>query len=146
MRQFRRLLYPLHLFWGILFSIAMTHPASATDILIITNQSSNVEKLSRNEIRQVFLGGTLSRKYEPVNLMVGDPVRTLFNTKILGLTEGRIQAYWAQLLFSGKNEQPPKEFNSTAEMMTYIMSNHNAIGYISTKTPVPTNVKIIFQK
>ncbi len=141
--------YPLFLYFclGIILILSTIRPVYATDIFVITNATSPLETLSRSEIRQVFLGGTLSRKYEPISLIAGNQTRALFNTKVLGLTEGRIQAYWAQLLFSGKSEKPPKEFEQESEVIDYVSSHDKVIGYVSSHySPVPNNIKIIYQK
>ncbi|MCE0494795.1 hypothetical protein [Vibrio salinus] len=131
---------------GLILSLSMSQSACAADIYVITNVSSQIDHLSRNEVRQIFLGGTLSRKFKPVNLSVGNSARTLFNTQILGLTEGRVQAYWAQLLFSGKSERRPKEFNTEKDVIGYIISHDNTIGYITAKQSLPDDMKILCQK
>jgi hypothetical protein len=91
------------------------------------------------------MGGTLSRKYEAVTLPAGSSVRIKFNTKVIGLTESRIQSYWAQLLFSGRSK-PPTEMSTVDEVILYVASVENAIGYVSADTVIPENLIVVYQR
>lgn len=119
--------------------------AQSNDILVIANPAGVARSLSRNEIRQVFMGGTLSRKYEAVTLPVANSVRIKFNTKVIGLTESRIQSYWAQLLFSGRSK-PPTEMRNVDQVLQYVATVENAIGYVPSDTVIPENVIVVYQR
>ncbi|MDC0610358.1 hypothetical protein OAP63_06455 [Vibrio sp.] len=125
--------------------VSMSVTTYASDIIIVTNKSSELKQLSRNEIRQIFLGGTLSRKYEPISLATDNKTRTLFNTKVLGLTEGRVRAYWAQLLFTGRS-QPPKAFDSTSAAVDYLLANSNVVGYLPADYAIPNGLVVVYEK
>jgi hypothetical protein len=112
---------------------------------VVTNISGDLTTLSKNEIRQVFMGGTLSRKYHAAGLSTGSKTRIMFNNKVIGLTENRIQSYWAQLLFTGRSE-PPKEFDSIEKLINHLSNTKNAIGYLPADIPVPDNLVILYQK
>ncbi|MDW6004899.1 hypothetical protein [Vibrio mangrovi] len=124
-----------------LFVSAKPHP----EILVVANAASQLTELTHNEIRQIYMGGTLSRKYHAVALKVGSPTRIQFNTKVIGLTENRIQSYWAQLLFTGRS-QPPPELASTQEVLHYVTTVSNAIGYLPAGLEIPPNVIVVYKK
>jgi ABC-type phosphate transport system substrate-binding protein len=122
-----------------------TYAQPSADIVVVANISGDLTTLSKNEIRQVFMGGTLSRKYHAVGLATGSKTRIMFNNKVIGLTENRIQSYWAQLVFTGRSE-PPKEFDSIEGLINHLSSTKNAIGYLPADIPVPDNLVILYQK
>lgn len=130
-----------------IFLLSLFHASTAQskDVIVVANPTSALSSLTRGEIRQVFMGGTLSRKYEPIGLSVGSNTRIQFNTKVIGLTESRIQSYWAQLLFSGRS-QPPKEFSDVDEVLKYIASVDNAVGYVPADTVLPSNLIVIYRR
>lgn len=129
----------------LLLSVCHASIAQSNDVLVVANPTSALSSLSRSEIRQVFMGGTLSRKYEPVGLSVGDKTRIQFNTKVIGLTESRIQSYWAQLLFSGRSKAP-KEFDEVNEILNYVATVDNAVGYVPAGTEIPSNLVVIYRR
>ncbi|MDW6094589.1 hypothetical protein SBX64_18765 [Vibrio rhizosphaerae] len=115
------------------------------DISVIANATSHLSALTHHEVRQIYMGGTLSRKYQAVALKAGSPARILFNTKIIGLTEGRIQSYWAQLLFTGRSH-PPLEYTSVQDLLDYVATTDNAIGYVPAGLTLPDNVVVVYQR
>ena len=122
-----------------LLSVCQASIAQNNDVMVVMNSTTALDSLSRSEVRQVFMGGTLSRKYVPVGLSVGDRTRIQFNTKVIGLTESRIQSYWAQLLFSGRSK-PPKEFSEIDDVLNYVATVDNAVGYVPAGTVIPSNL------
>lgn len=118
--------------------------SEAQDIILIANLSENMSlTLNRQEVKSLFMGGARSYDLKVVALPPEHPVRVAFNTKVIGLTEARIQSYWAQMRFSGRKKPPLKVGNET-EMLEYLQITPNAVGYISANTPVPDSLKIIF--
>ncbi|QMV17060.1 hypothetical protein [Vibrio spartinae] len=144
----RHRFYHIFSFWLVLnlFSLCpLSYAKSQPSILVIANVASHLPALTHHEIRQIYMGGTLSRKYQAVALEVGNPTRIRFNTKVIGLTESRIQSYWAQLLFTGRNH-PPLEFSSVKELLNYVTKTNNAIGYVPAPVALPHNVIVVYQK
>lgn len=129
-----------------LFAVAVMLPikSAAQDIILVANLSENVDiTLNRQEVKSLFMGGARNYDLEVVALPPEHPVRVVFNTKVIGLTESRIQSYWAQMRFSGRKKPPLKVRNET-EMLEYLQNTPNAVGYISANTLVPDSLKIIF--
>jgi hypothetical protein len=84
----------------------------------------------------------MSRHFKAVNLPAGNPLRIDFNTKLVGLTESRIQAYWAQMRFTGRSK-PPVEFRSTKEIIAYLLKEENAVAYLPADTKIPDELTVV---
>ncbi len=140
--------YHIFSFWlalNLVILCPLSYAKSPPGILVIANVAAHLPILTHHEVRQIYMGGTLSRKYRAVALKVGNPTRILFNTKVIGLTESRIQSYWAQLLFTGRSH-PPLELSSVKELLNYVATTDNAIGYVPTQVALPDNVIVVYQK
>lgn len=118
--------------------------ADDSEILVIANKASGLSELSKSELRQIYMGGTLSHKYNAVNLPLEDPIRKRFNTSVIGLTENRIQSYWAQLLFTGRSK-PPEVLSSVMEVIQLIAQADHTVGYVSSNTPLPENIVVLYR-
>ncbi len=139
------LLSRMCLFLMLSLSLSYASVAQSLDVIVVASSSSELSTLSRGEVRQIFMGGTLSRKYDAATFPIGDATRILFNTKVIGLTESRIQSYWAQLLFTGRSK-PPKEFTDVTALLEYIVNTENAVGYVPADTRLPDNVVVLYQR
>ncbi len=99
--------------------------------------------LSQQEVRNLFILGKRSSKYKPAALKPNHPIRTLFNSRILGLTEARIQSFWAQQRFSGRKLAIPKEFTSLEALLEHLANTPGAVSYLPQDTPLPEGVRVI---
>lgn len=117
--------------------------ASDEKIIVISSASNDIKSLNKKQVRQIFMGGVLSRKYTPVMQAVGNADRSEFNTKIIGLTENRIQAYWSQLLFTGRSTAPV-EIKNIEELIVYLRKNTSAVSYISSEIQLPGDILVVY--
>ncbi|WP_188149501.1 hypothetical protein [Teredinibacter waterburyi] len=113
------------------------------DFIVVANLTENTVELSMRDLRPIYMGGTLSRSIHAVNLPAGAPLRISFNTRILGLTEARVQSYWAQLKFTGRSK-PPLELDTFEEIINYVSTNENTVAYLPAGYPLPDSVAIIY--
>ena len=127
----------------VLASTALSQKVSAQSqsVYVIVNAKSNLN-LNKQQIRNVFMGSASNLGLDPVNLPPGELSRTLFNLKVVGLTEARIQSYWAQMRFSGRMK-PPIEMESKGEVLTFVSQNPDAIAYVSSIDNLPETVKVL---
>ncbi|MGH1470580.1 MAG: hypothetical protein ACRBCS_05265 [Cellvibrionaceae bacterium] len=116
---------------------------SAKEELLVVMNITNAPTLTKQQIRHVFMGGRLSRKYKAINLPSGHPLRIKFNTKIIGLTESRIQSYWAQMKFTGRSE-PPIEASNTEELLSQLVATEGAMAYLPAGLELPQGLTIIY--
>lgn len=104
---------------------------NAKDLLVVSSKQSPVD-LSRQQIKQVYLGARLSVdgvNIQPLALPVGERWRSVFNTKVIGLSEARIQSYWAQMRFTGRRSEPD-EIDSTDKLIEKLLQQPGTLGYL----------------
>ena len=124
--------------------LAFAAQVQAAGVLIVANTADRDLKLTRIEVRNLFMGEASDLALNAIALPPDNLTRVLFNTKVVGLTESRIQAYWAQMRFSGR-KQPPREFQSEAKALEYVLANEGAVGYFSQDTPLPEGLVILYR-
>lgn len=127
----------------ILLTIISFINTSSASVIVVANIQEDSLELSQQEIRNLFMGGK-SHALTVVTLPPRNQVRILFNTKVIGLTESRIQSYWAQMRFSGR-KKPPQELQSEEQLINYLLTNKNSISYLSSNTPIPQGLTVIYE-
>ena len=106
---------------------------AAGEPVVIVNLQSGVEKLSRDEVTNRFMG---RQKRLPSGIVAlpgeqAQPVATRARFYLLLVKKDLpdINAYWARLFFSGQ-AQPPRQVNSAAEVLELVAGNKGAIGVV----------------
>ncbi len=121
-----------------LVALALALPLQApsawadTDLVIVVNPASGVERQNREEVTALFMGRT---KKLPSGLMAlpidqsasGD--RPRFYRELVNKEPAEINAYWARLIFSGQGS-PPRQADNAAEVIEIVSGNKGAIGYL----------------
>ncbi|MBB1278078.1 hypothetical protein [Pseudoalteromonas sp. SR43-3] len=125
------------------FSISVyAENTNLSNVIIVVNTTDKNLSFSKQQIRHIYMGGAMSRQFKAVNLFVGNPLRINFNTRMVGLTESRIQAYWAQMRFTGRSK-PPVEFESTEEVIEYLLTVEDSVAYLPAGITIPKELTII---
>ncbi len=112
-------------------------------ITVVANTQDRSILLNRQEVRNLFMGGAQHYGLNAIALPPENQTRILFNTKVIGLTESRIQSYWAQMRFTGR-KKAPKELNSERVMLEFLKNNEGAVGYLPESVPLPEELTIIY--
>ena len=112
-------------------------------IIIVTHSDNTGVRLSREQIRNLFMGASVGRDLQPVALPPGNRIRSLFNIKIVGLSDSRVQSYWAQMKFTGRRP-PPQIVNSEKAMVQYLLDTPGSIGYLTADTDLPEDLIVIY--
>ena len=112
-------------------------------IIIVTHSDNTGVRLSREQIRNLFMGASVGRDLQPVALPPGNRTRSLFNIKIVGLSDSRVQSYWAQMKFTGRRP-PPQIVNSEKAMVQYLLDTPDSIGYLTADTDLPDDLIVIY--
>lgn len=102
------------------------------EVSVISHPSLSAS-VDKDTISRLFLGKTktFGDGSQMVPLVLSDPAAAEeFNTKALGKSSSQLKAYWSQLVFTGKGT-PPKEIESTEEMIALIAANPNMVGFVS---------------
>ena len=104
---------------------------------LIVNKSNTVSSLTKGEISRIFLKKKTNwdnaHKILPADQKADSSVRESFSKAIHGKGIPAIKSYWQRMIFSGR-AVPPPEKSSDKEVLTYVMENPDAIGYVSTST------------
>jgi len=132
---------------ALLFNLVTPEVFAQEHIWVITQKLDKDITLSKQEIRQIYLGINIDFTDDvtssAITLSRKNRVRSQFNAQVIGLTESRLQSYWAHMRFSGRNK-PPKEFDSVPSLIEHIETNKGSIGYVPAQTVLPDNVVIIY--
>ena len=129
----------------LLACVAPVQPQTHTErVLVVANVEDRDLRLSQREVRSLFMGRGNNPALKVIFLSPENLTRVLFNTKVMGLAESRIQAYWAQMRFSGR-KRPPREFENEAEALKYVLANEGAVGYFSQDTPLPEGLTVLYR-
>ncbi len=140
----KRLLHSLKL---ALFVVSLTlsaFNARAENVLVVANTDNPDLSLTRLEVRKLFMGGLSDASLNAIALPPDSLTRIRFNTEVIGLTEARIQAYWAQMRFSGR-KRPPPEFQNEQAALEYVLANKGAVGYFPEDMPLPEGLTVLYR-
>lgn len=116
---------------------------ASNQIIVVANVDELTTDLTREQVRNLFMGASIGRNLEPITLPPHNRTRSLFNAKVIGMAEQRIQSYWAQMKFTGRLSQP-KEVTSEQEMVKYIVQHKGSIGYLTADTELPEGLSVLF--
>lgn len=130
-----------------LSSITYSWAAQDAPLVVVVNQASGVNQLSKKEVVDIFMGrynrfpnGQIAY---PVDLPSGSIEKTHFYKLLVNQSERKIQSYWSRLLFSGR-AKPPEASESLPDAVNYVVSNEEAIAYLP-RTLITPEMKIVFQ-
>ena len=126
---------------AVLFCFCIT--AHSENIKVIVNAEKDIQQLEKQEVRNLFMGGVTEYELTPVSLSEGNKSRAFFHTKVIGLTETRIQSYWAQMRFSGRLTQP-QEVENEAEALRCVRKELDCIAYVAFELEIPDDVKVVY--
>ncbi len=126
----RRYLSLATLAFALLCALATPIAADGDDLVLVVHPQSGVETLSRNQVINIYMGRHRQLPSGiaalPVDLA---PEREDFYLLLTDKTLAEINAYWARLIFSGR-ASPPRQAQSTEELLDLVANNRGAIGYV----------------
>jgi ABC-type phosphate transport system substrate-binding protein len=124
--------------------LCASHFAGAADLVVIVNPDSGIEKLSREQVVNIFMG-RLRKLPSGIAALPVDEKRekAAFYQALVGKELPEIQSYWARLVFSGQ-ASPPRQMESAADVLETIANNKGALGYVH-KKKVDRRVRIVLE-
>ncbi len=129
-----------------LAALAAASPASA-ELVVVVNAGSGVERLSRDEVINIFLGRYRQLSSGLAALPIDQPashaLKAQFYRNLVNKDLAEINAYWARLTFSGKTS-PPRQAASAAEVVDWLARTRGAIGYVE-RNMVDARLKIVME-
>lgn len=131
----------------LLFGLATSRAAEPGSIVVVVNPKSGVDKLSKNEIIDIFLGRyrklPSGKMALPIDLGEANAERARFYELLVKKSSSEMSSYWARLVFSGQTS-PPFQVPDTKTALELVQSSPNAIAYID-RAAVSSNVKVVFE-
>ncbi|MGE0087143.1 MAG: hypothetical protein AB7S75_22290 [Desulfococcaceae bacterium] len=114
-----------------LLLILLSVPLSGADeILIIGSKDLPADSVSRDEIKNIFLGEKVKwDSGEKISFVLLTEVHEAFLKQYLGSTAAQYQNYWKKMIFTGKAKSP-KSFNSPEKVIEYVANTAGSIAYI----------------
>ena len=116
------------------------------EVLVVTGANSSSINLSKNQVRDIFLGRTPSlpggRNATVIDQPDSSPIREEFYLKVMSKSAAQIKAHWAQLFFTGGGE-PPCEGRSSADIKKRLNTIPGAISYIE-RSALDSSVNVLF--
>jgi len=128
-----------------LLTAGIAPQASAQEVKIVAHPDISRSTLSRDEIRQIFLGRKTqwddgNQRVHFVVLKEGDTHET-FVRQFVGKTPSQFSNYWKKMIFTGKG-RAPQSFATPEDVVALVAETAGAVGYVPPETDTP-GVKII---
>jgi ABC-type phosphate transport system substrate-binding protein len=124
--------------------------AAATDgatIVVIVNPQSGVDKLTREEVVDIFLGRyrklPSGRVALPIDVAESSAERARFYQMLVKKSPAEMSSYWARLVFSGRTS-PPFQVPDATAALELVQSSPNAIAYVD-RAAVTADVKVVLE-
>jgi ABC-type phosphate transport system substrate-binding protein len=121
--------------------------AEPSSLVVVVNLQSGVDKLSRDEVIDIFLGRyrklPSGKTALPIDVAETNPARARFYELLVKKSSSEMSSYWARLVFSGQTS-PPFQVPDTQAALELVHSSPNAIAYID-RSAVSANVKVVFE-
>ena len=119
----------------------------APSIVVIVNPASGVDKLTRDEVIDIFLGRyrklPSGRVALPIDVTEARAERAQFYQLLVKKSPAEMSSYWARLVFSGQTS-PPFQVPDAQTAIDLVQSNPNAIAYVD-RAAVTPKVKVVLE-
>ena len=139
-----------HFLLFLVFSLLASTAADASDapgIVVIVNPASGVERLTRDEVIDIFLGRyrklPSGRAALPIDVAESSTERARFYQLLVKKSSTEMSSYWARLVFSGQTS-PPFQVPDAKTAVELVQSNPNAIAYVD-RASVNAHVKVVLE-
>jgi ABC-type phosphate transport system substrate-binding protein len=116
------------------------------EIYIIANRNFPVDKLTKKDIRSIYLDKKRhikDKRILPLNYTYSSPLRELFERSVLKKSKKSLERYWIKAHYKG--HRPPKVVKSKKSILSYIKKLDNAIGYIDSNLSKSKDIKLLLK-
>jgi ABC-type phosphate transport system substrate-binding protein len=118
-----------------------------SSIVVIVNPASGVDRLTRDEVIDIFLGRyrklPSGRAALPIDVAESSAERARFYQLLVKKSSTEMSSYWARLVFSGQTS-PPFQVPDAKTAVELVESNPNAIAYVD-RASVNAHVKVVLE-
>ena len=126
-----------------LVMLCLGSTTSFADVLIIANKNVSEDSISKEDVKNIFLGNTVKWKDKSSIsfVILKNDVHRAFLKEYIKRSSSQYGNYWKKMVFTGKGRQP-RAFETEKELIRYVAETDGAIGYINKGTEM-MNVKTI---
>jgi len=117
---------------------------SMAEVIVVAHAKSDIAAVDQDTLKKLFLGKTAKingSQVRAVNLPDSDPLKIEFDEKVVGKDPGKMKAYWANRIFTGKGA-PLDQVSSEDNMVVWLAENKDGIGYLSADS-VNSKLKVL---
>jgi ABC-type phosphate transport system substrate-binding protein len=130
-----------------LLALALMPAVRAQTLVVIVNPTIGVQRLSRREVLDIFLGRyrtfPTGASALPIDLDINSSERKQFYVLLAHKDSSDMGSYWARLTFSGKIS-PPFSVTDARMAVDIVANNPNAIAYVD-RAAVDERVRIALE-
>jgi ABC-type phosphate transport system substrate-binding protein len=108
----------------------------AGDIVIICNKSVAESNLSKQDLKNIYLGKKTTWSDNKKIVFVtqdNSNVSDQFLSEYVNKSSAQFSSYWKEKIFTGQGT-PPKSFASDKEMIQFVTQTEGAIGYVTAES------------
>ena len=137
----------LAMIWLIVAAAVLTPlPAGAASYQVIVNKANPIDSITKDDLADIYLKKTTrwrnGRAATPVDQADRNSIRSDFDLAILGKEVAWVKSYWQRMIFSGRST-PPAELSTNAEVVEFVGSNPDAVGYVESGASLGDSVKVL---
>ncbi len=125
--------------------VASPSIARNDDFKLIVHPGNPVTSVDHQFVHDAFLKKATTWSHgvtiRPIELAGELPARVHFAEEVLKKTPAQLRSYWIQRIFSGTGVPPP-EAESAAAVISYVLANPGALGYLPSHTD-PGRAKVV---
>lgn len=130
-----------------LLSALLQIPLAQAELVVIVKADSPVQSLSKDEVERIFLKKLKvfpnGDEAIPIGQLSQPDVDERFYKNITGKSKIELKAYWARLMFTGR-DRPPKDGNNNDGVKSLVVNDARAIGFIDA-AGVDAQVKVVYR-
>ena len=119
---------------------------AAQDYRVIVNAANPGSQIKRDVLAMIYLKGRArwadGKPVAAVDQSARSPVRATFTEQALGQDVQAVQNQWIRSIQVGQGTPPPVK-STDEDVVAFVKSNPNAIGYVSADTPLDGAVKAL---
>lgn len=132
---------------GMVLAALLSFPfAAPAEVLVVTDADYPLAALSRNQVRDLFLGKVVSlpdgNSSAPVDQPASSPLREEFYMKVTNMTAAQARAHWAKLYFTGRGV-PPRQCMNADDVKRTLNATPGAIGYLD-RASLDNSVRVLY--
>lgn len=124
------------LIWSLFFWGIQSASSASGELAIVVNNTNDIQEISVEDVASIFLGKSRQlpdgTKVVPLDQLEGSGLKQEFYAKVVRKTLPQLNSYWSRLIFTGRG-QPPFAVSGNSEVLEFIASNPNMIGYVDVR-------------